>query len=428
MADSLDPPIDKEVIDINVSNNNKIDSNRQNLLSLIDKVIFQKWHTEITLVINKEFSLTDIALIDSYINMNSIQERLIPSKYYGKSSERLIQANEEKLINYKLLNVYICNKGICSEVIKNLSFKVILRNSFMVLTYPFLETYRGIKTNVPFKLISPLIPTEIDSLNNVTILKDTNKERIYRTERSLSSLKTEISLDDQLTENDKKKFKQDKETKICSYSPIAFLHKHRHIVQTPCEKEFGGKDKDIKDGTMLIISFSQYAWTDSLIDIPIKVVINNILILFTIISNTHMIDVLIKEALTDSPLLIIKENINCGNFLNKDKFNFFTGKVNHKPLTDFRQIITVVDERLYGEALFHIFSLNEIYSNIYMSRIMVDFEIFLNSTHFDKLHHGYFNTTTTQQEHKGVQRKVCFIIYTLNFKNDFLIRHFKEIS
>ena len=173
MVDSPDPSIDKEIIDINISNNNKIDSNRQNLLSLIDKVIFQKWHTEITLVINKEFSLTDIALIDSDINMNSIQEGLIPSKYYGKSSERLIQANEEELINYKLLNVYICNKGICFEVIKDLSSKVVLRNSFMVLT------------NVPFNFASPLIPKEIDFLNNDTILKDTKKERIYRTERSL---------------------------------------------------------------------------------------------------------------------------------------------------------------------------------------------------------------------------------------------------
>ena len=42
----------------------------------------------------------------------------------------------------------------------------------------------------------------------------------------------------------KKKFKQDKETEICS--PIAFLHKYRHIVQTPCEKEFRGKNKDKK--------------------------------------------------------------------------------------------------------------------------------------------------------------------------------------
>ena len=44
----------------------------------------------ITLIINKEFSLTEIALIDSGDNMNYIQERLIPSKYYGKYSKRLI--------------------------------------------------------------------------------------------------------------------------------------------------------------------------------------------------------------------------------------------------------------------------------------------------------------------------------------------------
>ena len=48
MIDPLDPPTDKEVTDINVSNNsNKFD--RQNFLSLIDRVIFKKWHTKITL-------------------------------------------------------------------------------------------------------------------------------------------------------------------------------------------------------------------------------------------------------------------------------------------------------------------------------------------------------------------------------------------
>ena len=48
--------------------------NRQNFLNLIDGVVFQKWHTKITLVINKEFSLTEIALIDSGADMNCIQE------------------------------------------------------------------------------------------------------------------------------------------------------------------------------------------------------------------------------------------------------------------------------------------------------------------------------------------------------------------
>ena len=55
---------------------------------------------------------------------------------------------------------------------------------------------------------------------------------------------------------------------------------------------------------------------------------------------------------------------------------------------------------------------------------MTDFKI-LNSIHLDRLHHNYFNTTTTQQEHKSGQEKVCFIIYALN---DFIIKHFKEVS
>ena len=63
---------------------NDDDSNRHNFLSLIDRVIFQKWHTEITLVINKEFSLIEI---DSGADMNCIQEGLVPLKYYEKSSE-----------------------------------------------------------------------------------------------------------------------------------------------------------------------------------------------------------------------------------------------------------------------------------------------------------------------------------------------------
>ena len=59
--------------------------------------------------------MTEIALIDSGADMNCIQEGLIPLKYYEKLSERLTQANGEKLIiNYKILNVHICNVHICS--------------------------------------------------------------------------------------------------------------------------------------------------------------------------------------------------------------------------------------------------------------------------------------------------------------------------
>ena len=49
---------------------------------------------------------------------------------------------------------------------------------------------------------------------------------------------------------------------------------------------------------MLTISFSQCEWTNNLTD------------------------VLIKEVLTNSPLLIIKENINCGNFFEQRQIKF----------------------------------------------------------------------------------------------------------
>ena len=193
----------------------------------------------------------------------------------------------------------------------------------MALLYPLLMTDEGIKINaLIFRFTSTLISKEIHSLNTVTVLKDINKERLSRTKGYL----TKKSLDGQWTDNDIEKFKKDIETEICSYSPIVFLHRHRHIVQTPCEKEFGGKE--IKDGIMITISFSQYEWTDGMIVVPNKIIINDILIPFIVSSNTHITNVLIKDALTDSPLLIIKENINCGNFLNKDRFNFLTKRVN----------------------------------------------------------------------------------------------------
>ena len=52
--------------------------------------------------------------------------------------------------------------------------------------------------------------------------------------------------------------------------------------------------------------------------------------------------------MTVSPLLIIKENINCDNFLNKDRINFLnlTDKVNQKSLIYSPQTNMVIDERL----------------------------------------------------------------------------------
>ena len=84
-------------------------------------------------------------------------------------------------------------------LIKDLSTKIILRNPFMALLYPFLTTYEGIKTNVLgknilFKFILPPIPKEIYTLNNISIIRDIEKERIDRKNRHLETLKSEKEL------------------------------------------------------------------------------------------------------------------------------------------------------------------------------------------------------------------------------------------
>ena len=73
------------------------------------------------------------------------------------------------------------------------------------------------------------------------------------------------------------------------------MHRHWHIVQTSCEKDSNGKHT--KDRTILIMSFSQYEWTDSVTDVPNKIIIKYIITPFIVTWNTHITDVLIKEVL-----------------------------------------------------------------------------------------------------------------------------------
>ena len=67
----------------------------------------------------------------------------------------------------------------------------------MALLYPFLTTEEGIKINVLgkdilFRFILPPIPKDIYSLNNISIIKEIDKEKIDRKNRHLESLKLEI--------------------------------------------------------------------------------------------------------------------------------------------------------------------------------------------------------------------------------------------
>ena len=52
-----------------------------------------KWFTKVKIVVSHDYHFTVIVMINSGADMNCIQEGLIPSKYFEKSTERLVSAN-----------------------------------------------------------------------------------------------------------------------------------------------------------------------------------------------------------------------------------------------------------------------------------------------------------------------------------------------
>ena len=80
-------------------------------LQPISKIMFQKWYSIVTLVVEDIF-VNAIALIDSGADLNCIKGGIIPTKYCDRTNESLASANREPLsINYKLNKGYIKNEG-----------------------------------------------------------------------------------------------------------------------------------------------------------------------------------------------------------------------------------------------------------------------------------------------------------------------------
>ena len=70
------------------------------ILNLILLIKFPpKWFTKFKIVVSHDYHFTIIAMIDSDADMNCIQEGLIPSKYFVKSTERLVFDNGTQMKN-----------------------------------------------------------------------------------------------------------------------------------------------------------------------------------------------------------------------------------------------------------------------------------------------------------------------------------------
>ena len=113
-----------------------------------------KWFTKVKIVVSHDYHFNVIAMIDSGADMNCIQEGLIPSKYFEKSTKRLVSANGTQMkIKYELNNAHVCHDNVCFKIpsilVENMTNKVIFRLPFINALYPFIVEHDGITTN-PF--------------------------------------------------------------------------------------------------------------------------------------------------------------------------------------------------------------------------------------------------------------------------------------
>ncbi|KAG8661721.1 hypothetical protein MANES_01G032701v8 [Manihot esculenta] len=226
--------------------------NNLHYVNLVDRVIIHKWHTKIIIVVHKEYVFQTIALIDlidSGADLNSINEGLVPSRYFSKTMEGLNTTNGSKMaVRYKLNNTAICNKSICFEIpflmVKGLSHPVILGNQFLHMIYPIKRvSEEGINTEIEGKVITFHFVSQ-PRIKAIDVLKNHIKSK----NKFINSLKYEVSfkmIEEMINDpkvQQKIKIIQDKMlNSICAESPNAFWERKKHVVNLSYEPDFNEK-------------------------------------------------------------------------------------------------------------------------------------------------------------------------------------------
>jgi hypothetical protein len=226
--------------------NNILNSNDDKIISLINKVILPKWYAKVHIVVAQDYAFDVIALIDSGADLNCIQEGLIPSKYFEKSTEKLNSASGSKLqIKYELNNVHVCQNNVCfhipSVLVKNMTDNVILGIPFICMLYPFTAEDDGVSTVkmgvlIKFHFVSRF---DIDQLNSNLISAKTKHLNFLKQEVKYKKIAEQLS--DKLLQSKISAFNSKIIDTICSELPNAFWHRKKHIVSLPYVKDFSEK-------------------------------------------------------------------------------------------------------------------------------------------------------------------------------------------
>ncbi|GAV76761.1 LOW QUALITY PROTEIN: Peptidase_A3 domain-containing protein, partial [Cephalotus follicularis] len=216
----------------------------------------------IIIVIQYSFKLQTIVLIDSGAQMNCIQERLIPTKFFEKTKQKLSTANgENHSVKFKISDVHICNEGICIKqsyiLVKDSDIGIILGQPFLEIIKPFKIKTEGITTKkfqqkILIAFNEKHITKEINLLKTLSRFKEHSINLIKTKENHLYFMK-EISnkkLEEKLqTLQIREKINLLKNNITNNlYSDIldAFWHRKRHVVSLPYEKDFSERNISTK--------------------------------------------------------------------------------------------------------------------------------------------------------------------------------------
>ncbi|KAG5615881.1 hypothetical protein H5410_015705 [Solanum commersonii] len=113
-------------------------------LGMMQIVTAHKWYVKCTILIDNNFAITNIDMIDTSADVSCIQEGLVPTKYFQKTTHLVKFASGHALdIKYKLPNAKICQNKVCIPrfffLVKNqLNPPIILGTPFINAIYPFI--------------------------------------------------------------------------------------------------------------------------------------------------------------------------------------------------------------------------------------------------------------------------------------------------
>ncbi|KAL3524765.1 hypothetical protein ACH5RR_013137 [Cinchona calisaya] len=244
-----------EIQDIPSTSNSQQKSSE--LLNITTIYSSQKYFISVTLAINNKYNFSRIAMIDTRIDICTMREGLVPTRYFEKSTTALRAGEGSQIqVNYKLNNKCIFSEeknSICLPFVltKAISEHVRLGPPFFVKMHPYFcdeKTNSNKEKQLTFNFVTIEKPRYLNqfSVNSIkeNIKLKTNQIAFLQEEVKSHTLEQQLQLlENQLKIQD---ITQKITNQICSDLPNAFWHRKQHIVELPYEKEFKEKDNPTK--------------------------------------------------------------------------------------------------------------------------------------------------------------------------------------